>query len=87
MVLTDCQLPNPNHGHVVLADPSPILLYQVGQVKTYLQAFPYFAFQIGTHDTRILVDVPGKLPSIGNGDLKRHMQDHIGPQLPKSIQV
>lgn len=30
VVLEDCPLPMPNHGHVVLADPSPILLYQVG---------------------------------------------------------
>ncbi|KAJ3290555.1 Squalene epoxidase [Borealophlyctis nickersoniae] len=69
MVLTDCELPYQNRGHVVLGKPSPILLYQ-----------------IGTHDTRILVDIPGKLPSIGNGDLQRYMQDHIGPQLPKSVQ-
>ncbi|KAJ3331361.1 Squalene epoxidase [Blyttiomyces sp. JEL0837] len=68
-VLTDCDLPRPNHGHVILAQPSPILLYQ-----------------IGTHDTRILVDVPGKLPSQGNGDLKKYMEEKVGPQLPKSVQ-
>jgi squalene monooxygenase len=28
-VLQDCPLPYPNHGHVILANPSPILLYQV----------------------------------------------------------
>ncbi|KAI9349438.1 squalene epoxidase-domain-containing protein [Zopfochytrium polystomum] len=66
-VLTDCNLPAPNHGHVVLAKPSPVLLYQ-----------------IGTRDTRILVDVPGKLPSQGNGDLKRYMENVVGPQLPDS---
>ncbi|RKO89480.1 squalene epoxidase-domain-containing protein [Blyttiomyces helicus] len=68
-VLTDCPLPHPNHGHVVLAKPSPILLYQ-----------------IGTHDTRILVDIPGKLPSVSNGDLKKYMMDVVGPQLPKAVQ-
>ncbi|KAJ3187085.1 Squalene epoxidase [Gaertneriomyces sp. JEL0708] len=68
-VIEDCELPHPNHGHVVLAKPAPILLYQ-----------------IGTRETRILVDIPGKLPSIGNGDLKRHMEEVVGPQLPKSIQ-
>ncbi|KAJ3178898.1 Squalene epoxidase, partial [Irineochytrium annulatum] len=67
-VLTDCKLPFPNHGHVILADPSPILLYQ-----------------IGTHDTRILVDIPGKLPSQANGDLKAYMKSFVGPQLPESI--
>jgi squalene monooxygenase len=59
----------PNHGHVILADPSPILLYQ-----------------IGTRDTRILVDIPGTLPSAGSGALKAYMTDFVGPQLPKTIQ-
>ncbi|TPX48199.1 hypothetical protein SeLEV6574_g02162 [Synchytrium endobioticum] len=69
LVLTDCALPYPHYGHVVLAKPSPILLYQ-----------------IGTHDTRILVDVPGKLPSAGNGELKEYMKTIIAHQLPKTIQ-
>ena len=68
-VIKDCPLPFPYHGHVILANPSPILLYQ-----------------IGTHDTRILVDVPGKLPSIGNGEMKKYMTKKVGPQLPKVIQ-
>ncbi|KAJ3268783.1 hypothetical protein HDV01_002297 [Terramyces sp. JEL0728] len=68
LVLKDCELPYPNHGHVVLADPSPILLYQ-----------------IGTRDTRILVDIPAPLPSNGNGDLKRYMHDFVGEQLPESV--
>jgi squalene monooxygenase len=69
LVLTDCILPNSNYGHVVLASPSPILLYQ-----------------IGTRDTRILVDVPGKLPSSIDGSLKFYMKDFVCPQLPKSVQ-
>lgn len=52
-ILHDCPLLLPNHGHVVLAKPSPVLLYQ-----------------IGTHETRVLVDVPGKLPSASTGALK-----------------
>ena len=53
LIIKNANLPFPNKGNVVLATPSPILLYQ-----------------IGTEDTRILVDIPGKLPSAGNGDLK-----------------
>ncbi|KAJ3205030.1 hypothetical protein HDU67_009149 [Dinochytrium kinnereticum] len=68
-VLKSCNLPYPNHGHVVLAKPSPILLYQ-----------------IGTEDTRILVDIPGKLPSQANGELKNYMREFVGPQLPQSVQ-
>lgn len=68
--MKDLELPFPNHGHVVLAKPSPILMYQ-----------------ISTHDTRILVDIPGKLPSASNGDLKKYMEQVVAPELPDSIRV
>ncbi|KAJ3074694.1 Squalene epoxidase, partial [Rhizoclosmatium hyalinum] len=69
MILEDCKLPNPGHGHVVLVDPSPILLYQ-----------------IGTHDTRALIDIPGsKIPSLANGDLSKYMMEKVLPQLPESV--
>ncbi len=29
LILEDCQLPFPNHGHVIVADPSPILCYPI----------------------------------------------------------
>ena len=70
LVLKDVTLPFPNHGHVILAKPSPILLYQ-----------------IGTHDTRILVDIPGKMPSAVNGDLRAYMVDVVKPQLPEQVQA
>ena len=41
--------------------------------------------KIGSHDTRILIDIPGKLPSNGNGDLKKYMINNIIPLLPKSV--
>lgn len=63
-------MPMPNHGHVLLVDPSPVLMYQ-----------------IGSNETRVLIDVPGKLPSIANGDLKRYFEESIAPQLPESIRV
>ncbi|KAI9330102.1 squalene epoxidase-domain-containing protein [Obelidium mucronatum] len=70
LILEDCKLPTPHHGHVILADPSPILLYQ-----------------IGTHDTRALVDIPGtKIPSLSNGDLQTYMTEKVCPQLPQSVQ-
>ncbi|KAJ3367353.1 Squalene epoxidase [Kappamyces sp. JEL0680] len=69
LVLKDCVLPHPNHGHVVLAKPGPILLYQ-----------------IGTHDTRLLVDIPNPLPKTSNGDMLHYMRDFVGPQLPSSVQ-
>lgn len=68
--MRDLALPMPNHGHVVLAKPSPVLMYQ-----------------ISTHDTRVLVDVPGKLPSVSNGDLKKYLQETVASELPESIRV
>lgn len=68
-ILEDCPLLAPNNGHVILSQPSPILLYQ-----------------IGTHDTRVLVDVPGKLPSASSGALKDYMLEKVMPQLPPQVQ-
>lgn len=62
-------MPEPNHGHVILAKPTPILLYQ-----------------IGSHDTRILVDIPTPLPKSSNGEMNAYMHDFVGPQLPESVQ-
>ncbi|BFZ54244.1 Squalene epoxidase [Savitreella phatthalungensis] len=67
-VLKDADIPNPNHGHVILDGSSPVLVYQ-----------------IGTHDTRILVDIKGQLPSNSNGDLKRYMLEDVLPTLPESL--
>ncbi|KAI8988236.1 squalene epoxidase-domain-containing protein [Mycotypha africana] len=67
-IMKDVKLPYPHHGHVILANPSPILMYQ-----------------ISTHDTRVLIDIPGKLPSLSNGDLKQYLRETIAPQLPDTI--
>lgn len=66
LMLRDCELPFPKHGHVVLAYPSPILLYQ-----------------IGSRDTRILVDIPGQVPpSNVDNRLSDYLLNDILPQLP-----
>ncbi|KAF9350446.1 Squalene epoxidase [Mortierella sp. AD094] len=67
-IMKDVQLPFPNHGHVILASPSPILMYQ-----------------ISSRDTRILVDIPGKLPSASSGALRSYLETIIAPQLPEQV--
>ncbi|KAI9794142.1 MAG: Squalene epoxidase [Piccolia ochrophora] len=69
--LIDADLPRPQHGHVVLGDGAPVLLYQ-----------------IGTHETRALVDVPENLPSasVKNGGIKNHLRHVVLPSLPKPVQ-
>ncbi|CAG8607158.1 12262_t:CDS:10, partial [Acaulospora morrowiae] len=47
---------------------------------------PILMYQIGTHETRVLVDIPGKLPSNGTGALKEYIEREILPGIPKSVQ-
>jgi len=70
MELKDCVLPSPQHGHVVLGDAPPVLLYQ-----------------IGTHETRVLADIPAGLESasVKNGGAKGHLQHAVYPNLPESV--
>jgi squalene monooxygenase len=69
--MIDADLPRPNHGHVILTDAPPILIYQ-----------------IGTHETRILVDIPDGLPSASPkaGGVKNHMLNVALPNLPECVQ-
>lgn len=47
---------------------------------------PILMYQIGSHDTRVLVDVPGELPKISTGALKKYMEEVVAPQLPENMQ-
>lgn len=68
--LIDADLPMPHHGHVILGDGPPVLLYQ-----------------IGTHETRALVDIPTDLPtaSVKAGGVKGHLKNVVLPSLPESV--
>lgn len=48
---------------------------------------PILLYQIGTHETRILIDIPDKLPSTSpeNGGVKGHLRSVVLPSLPGSI--
>lgn len=69
--LIDAELPMPGHGHVILTEGPPVLLYQ-----------------IGTHETRALIDIPDGLPSasVKNGGVKNHLENVVLPSLPKCVQ-
>ena len=69
--LIDAKLPLPEHGHVVLGEGAPVLLYQ-----------------IGTHETRALVDIPENTPtaSVKAGGVKAHLLDVVLPSLPEQVQ-
>jgi squalene monooxygenase len=55
VILTDIKLPLPRHGTVCLTPEGPVLFYQIGNKG---------------EETRMLVDVKGKLPSVADGSLK-----------------
>ncbi|CAB4398404.1 SE-domain-containing protein [Rhizophagus irregularis] len=47
---------------------------------------PILMYQIDTRETRVLIDIPGKLPSNGNGSLKKYIENEVLPIIPKSVQ-
>ncbi|KAL1408387.1 Squalene epoxidase [Vanrija albida] len=70
VVLKDVDLPLKYHGTVCLTPSGPVLLYQIGDAA---------------REIRMLVDVKGKLPSVANGDLKKHILDDFLPHLPAAL--
>ncbi|KAJ5874832.1 uncharacterized protein N7529_003262 [Penicillium soppii] len=50
---------------------------------------PVLMYQIGTHETRILVDVPDNLPaaSVKNGGVKGYLRNNVLPKLPDGCQA
>lgn len=49
---------------------------------------PVLLYQIGTHETRVLIDIPDNTPtaSISAGGVKSHLRNTICPTLPPAIQ-
>lgn len=70
-VLEHPELQSPNHGHCIIgSDFSPMLIYQISSTEA-----------------RILCNVPlATLPSNGNGDLKRWLEENSLPHLPAPLQ-
>ncbi|KAK4348570.1 hypothetical protein RND71_031325 [Anisodus tanguticus] len=69
LVLENCQLPHENHGHVVLADPSPILFYPIS--STEVRCLVDVPGQ--------------KVPSISNGEMAKYLKTVVAPQVPPEI--
>ncbi|KKK21676.1 hypothetical protein ARAM_007222 [Aspergillus rambellii] len=70
--LIDAEVPQKFYGHVLLSSKRP----------------PVLVYQIGTHETRILIDIPENLPtaSVKNGGVKNHMRNVVLPTLPECVQ-
>ncbi|GJN08567.1 hypothetical protein PR202_ga26505 [Eleusine coracana subsp. coracana] len=69
LVLENCQLPHPNHGHVILANPSPILFYPIS--STEVRCLVDVPGQ--------------KVPSIASGEMANYLKTVVAPQIPPEI--
>ncbi|KAJ6730181.1 SQUALENE MONOOXYGENASE-RELATED [Salix viminalis] len=69
MVLKNCQLPCANHGHVILGDPSPILMYPIS--STEIRCLVDVPGQ--------------KVPSISNGEMAKYLKTVVAPQIPPEV--
>lgn len=65
LVLENCQLPLANHGHVILADPSPILFYPIS--STEIRCLVDVPGQ--------------KLPSVADGEMANYLKTVVAPQV------
>ncbi|KAJ6732698.1 SQUALENE MONOOXYGENASE [Salix koriyanagi] len=69
LILENCQLPFENHGHVILADPSPILFYPIS--STEVRCLVDVPGQ--------------KVPSIANGEMANYLKNMVAPQIPSEL--
>ncbi|KAI3491223.1 hypothetical protein L1887_44470 [Cichorium endivia] len=70
LVLQNCQLPYKKHGHVIIADPSPIVFYPIS--STEIRCLVDILGQ--------------KVPSVSNGDLSNYLKTVVAPQIPPELQ-
>ncbi|KAI8550129.1 hypothetical protein RHMOL_Rhmol06G0080500 [Rhododendron molle] len=70
LILENCELPYVNHGHVILADPSPILFYKIS--STEIRCLVDVPGQ--------------KVPSISNGEMAKYLKTMVAPQIPPQLQ-
>nr|DAD41592.1 TPA_asm: hypothetical protein HUJ06_015915 [Nelumbo nucifera] len=69
LLLENCQLPFPNHGHVILADPSPLLFYPIS--STEIRCLVDVPGQ--------------KVPSIPSGEMANYLKTVVAPQIPPEL--
>ncbi|KAA8536316.1 hypothetical protein F0562_028794 [Nyssa sinensis] len=69
LILENCQLPYANHGHVILANPSPILFYPIS--STEIRCLVDVPGQ--------------RVPSISNGEMAQYLKTKVAPQIPPEL--
>lgn len=70
LLLQGASLPHPGYGHVVLAEPSPVLFYPISSNEVRcLVDYP-----------------GESLPGATSGELQRYLKERIAPQVPPQLQ-
>ncbi|CBI25077.3 hypothetical protein VitviT2T_003805 [Vitis vinifera] len=69
LVLENSPLPYTNHGHVILADPSPVLFY------------PISSYEIRC----LVDVPGQKVPSISSGEMAHYLKTAVAPQIPPEL--
>ncbi|KAL1831854.1 hypothetical protein ACET3Z_001505 [Daucus carota] len=69
LILENIDLPYINHGHVILANPSPILFYKIS--STEVRCLVDVPGQ--------------KVPSVANGELAHYLKTVVAPQIPPEL--
>ena len=69
LVLENCELPHANHGHVILADPSPILFYPISSTEIRC----------------LVDVPGKKVPSVSNGEMAHYLRTVVAPQVLMSL--
>ncbi|GFP78875.1 squalene monooxygenase [Phtheirospermum japonicum] len=69
LILENCELPFANHGHLILANPSPILFYSISsnEVRCMVDV------------------PGQKLPSLANGEMAKYLKTDVAPQVPQEL--
>ncbi|KAK8516600.1 hypothetical protein V6N12_049323 [Hibiscus sabdariffa] len=67
--LTDCKLPKENYGAVILADPSPILLYNISSTEVRCMV------DIPSRN----------LPSVSDGEMAHYLRTLVAPKVPPEL--
>ncbi|KAI9617263.1 hypothetical protein H4Q26_013132 [Puccinia striiformis f. sp. tritici PST-130] len=79
-------IPLPGHGHVILRKKNSDGIEKLDAVEGEQEVGPVLVYQIGSAETRMLVDVPGaKVPSLSNGSLHSYLERQVGAILPLSL--
>jgi squalene monooxygenase len=84
LILVDADLPAPRYGHVILPRKGKGVEIDEEQESDETTGLgPVLVYQLCKKETRMLIDIPGKVPS--GPALKTYLEKRVAPFLPASL--